>query len=363
MKLFLKKASQLRPNHLLFNSDNSVALSYLEKEFKDKIDVIYIDPPYNTKTTRRYKDNHSDEQWLIFMKDRLEKSKELMSCDGVIFISIDDRKYVELKVLCDEVYGKDNFVCNFIWKKTGQQQNNGKNVAVITEYILCYAKEYIDKVSKKKKELFRRDEIENRKGIEAYRYKDTVGRFRLNPIQDHTLGVHSYSVYNPVSKKNVESSHWRLSEKKFNDLNQQGMIYWSEKALPQVKKYLDKNKGVLVSNLIENIYNENGVKQLKAVIGPNNFPNPKPVDLMEYLVGLVAKPNSVVLDFFAGSGSTMQSCFEINKKQGYSLTAVGVTNNEDGIFNTVTLPRLKKLIDMFDEGLEVWVHEENEDTK
>lgn len=345
-------------DNLLFNSDNSVALEFLEKEFKDNIDVIYIDPPYNTKTTRRYSDNRSDADWIDFMTERLVKARKLMSEDGVIFISIDDRKYVDLRIICDKVFGVENFVCNFIWKKTGQQQNNGKNVAVITEYILCYAKDYIDKKTKKKKELFRKDDISKRKGIEAYRYKDEKGVYRVNPIQDHTLGHHKYSVYNPVSKKTITGDSWRLSEDKFKKLDAEGMIYWSDKALPQVKKYLEGNSGVLVSNLIENIFNENGVKQLKELIGKNSFPNPKPVDLMEYLINLVAKKDSVVLDFFAGSGSTIQSCFEINQKRNFNLLAIGITNNEDNIFDTVTLPRVNALINKFDENITVFTKNE-----
>jgi len=308
--------------NLILKGNNLLGLYTLSNYIKGIIDMIYIDPPYffNKKKAAdsfEYNSNFKLSTWLTFMKNRLEVAKELMSEHGVIFISMSEDGTSHLKILCDEIFGSNNLISNMVWRNTGQQQNNGKNIVFVTESILCYAKNNNGKNINKVK-------IEDRKGFKAYRYTETEGKnrgkkFRVNPIQDHTLGKHKFSITHKLTGEEIHLNS-RVKEDDLWKLDSEGLIYWGDgrrSTLPQKKKYLDSNTGVLASNMIEGIYYEKSNQELEKLFGVKNlFSYSKPKDLISYLIELGSNKDSVILDFFAGSGTTGHSTLEVNKKDG-----------------------------------------------
>ena len=337
--------------NFLLEGDNLHSLKLLEKTHKGKIDVIYIDPPYNTgnkdfiyaDSMVGQDDGFRHSKWLSFMKERLEIARELLSNEGVIFISIDDNEQAQLKLLCDGIFGEQNFICNFNWRKTGQQQNNGKNVATIVEYILAYSKKLFK--DGEKQQVFTKDSLTTRKGIKAYNKYDEKHNayYRLNPIQDKSLGKHSYSLTNPKTGAIVKSDFWRISETKYYELLNQDMIYWTN-SLPNIKKFLKETDSALPNNYIDGYYNETGNKELKELFLKNIFNNPKPCSLIKRLLQLSKNKSATILDFFAGSGTTGQAVLELNQEDGGDRHFILCTNNENNICEDVTYQRLKTVI-------------------
>ena len=336
--------------NILIEGDNLESLTALQYTHKNKIDVIYIDPPYNTGNSDfRYNDRFIDKEhvwrhssWLSFMDKRLRLAKDLLHEDGLIFISIDDNEFAQLKLLCDDIFGEQNFISNIVWRKTGQQQNNGKNIAIVTEYIVCYAKKLILD-NNKKRNVLNRESILDRKGISAYKYEDENGRFRLNPIQDKSTGKHEYTLINPNTNEKIHSCYWRISEDKYYELASKNLIYWTTK-LPNKKKYLDVNQGVLPISFIDGIYNEEGNLELKNILGINKFDYPKPINLIKKILSLSTKKNDTILDFFAGSGTTGHAVLELNNEDKGNRQFILCTNNEKSICEEVTYQRLDKVM-------------------
>jgi adenine-specific DNA-methyltransferase len=334
--------------HIVIRGDNKDVLPQLKDEFEGKVDFIYIDPPYNTDSNNfTYKDKFKQEgdkdkhsSWLKFMEERLILSKDLLSDNGLIFIAIDNREYPYLKILSDEIFGEENSIGPFVWKKTGQQQNNGKNVAVVTEYIICFAKNLYDSKGSKK-DLFKKELITNRKGASAYRFEENGVKFRVNPVQDKTLGKHEWEYLNPVSKKVIHSKHWRLTLKKFKEMDEENKIYWGTgKSLPQVKKFLPTTGSVLMSNIIDGYFNEQGASLLRNIVPEAEFTNPKPLELLKYLIKHACPENGIVLDFFGGSGTTLHAVLDLNSC-GDNRRGILITKDEADIFENITYKRIK----------------------
>lgn len=337
-------------NHMLIEGDNYHSLKSLLYTHKGLIDVIYIDPPYNTGNKDFvYNDSFVDvedgfrhSKWLSFMEKRLKLAHQLLSDNGVIFISIDDNEQAQLRLLCDEIFNEKNFISNILWRKTGQQQNNGKNISIVTEYIYCYSKNLYNNLNKKK-DLLKKESLLDRKGINAYNKKDENGFFRLNPIQDKTLGKHIYELINPITNEIIYSDKWRVSLEKFKELEKENLIYWT-KSLPNKKKYLDLNQGVLPNNIIDNIFNEKANSELKDILGDNKFSYPKPVNLIKWLINLHENKDAIILDFFAGSGTTGHAVMELNQEDGGQRQFILCTNNEVSTDKEIEYLIDKKLI-------------------
>jgi adenine-specific DNA-methyltransferase len=341
--------------HILIEGDNYHTLSVLNYTHKGKIDVIYIDPPYNTGNNDFiYNDTFVDKEdsfrhskWLSFMSKRLKLAKDLLTDDGVIFISIDDNEQAQLKLLCDEIFWEKNFVANFIWHKKSGRQNDAKFVSTNTEYVLCYLKNSgIGKIN-----LLPRTEELNK----SYKNPDNDPRGVWTSI---TLQAKSGTENNRYKIKFENNIEWeppigtfaRFSKEKLLELYKDNRIWFGEsgKNVPRLKKFLTEVKQGLVPNTLLP-HSEAGTTQkakqdYKNILSNINFDNPKTIDLINFCILIGANKNSTILDFFAGSGTTGHAVLELNKQDGGNRQFILATNNENGICENITYERIKRVM-------------------
>ena len=367
-------ASESEQYNFLLEGDNLHSLKLLEKTHKGKIDVIYIDPPYNTGN-KDFKyddtfvdklDSYKNSKWLSFMWSRLKVAHKLLSSEGIIFISIDDNELYPLKMICDEIFGEQCFVTNLIWqKKTGA--SDAKGIATITEYILVYVKDYavMDSVFDKNYEAFDakryryKDEYFNERGPFYYdsldrgsvRYSDTLNYSVKSPNGD--------DIY-PNGRKNFENDGWtwKWSKEKVEWGIRNGFIDITPSSKKEngwavrYKIYLNVDnenrpieKSAPYKNLITTILNANAAADIKKMFnGKTVFQYSKPVGLMGFLLSCEKNKKALILDFFAGSGTTGQAVLEKNMEDGGNRHFILCTNNENNICEGVTYQRLKTVI-------------------
>lgn len=366
----LDAAPEGSPNHVLIEGDNLNALAALSYSHAGKIDVIYIDPPYNTGNKDFvYNDSFVDKEdgyrhskWLSFMNRRLRIAKKLLSEKGVIFISIDDNEQAQLKMLCDEIFGEENFFTNLLWQST-PGSNTGKDVKTVTEYVLMYAKQktMVDINSKP---------IEDTK---KYKFHDEHlahrGPYVTNKLDRRMAGGHysealNYPIETPdgtmlypgCSTEKQEHWNWRWSKQKvewgitndfilFNQKNGKWAIYF--------KQYLkvDNNdapieRALPYQNLIleEAMNAARGTREVMDIFSEKKFDYPKPLSLITFVLNIVSNPDSTILDFFAGSGTTLHATMQLNAEDGGHRKCILVTNNENNICENVTYERNKRVI-------------------
>jgi len=326
-----------KTENLMIVGENLETLKLLIKPYFGQIKVIYIDPPYNTGKDFIYKDDfssplkeylertgqkdgngnrlttnteasgryHSD--WLNFMYPRLFLARNLLKDNGVIFISIDDHEVHHLRMIMDEIFGEDNFVIEFVWRKTDNQANIG-NVARVKEYILCYAKNQ-EKLVMNKMKLTERAKKE-------YRYSDDKGRFRRAILLDKTRGRYNYSITTPSGR--TLTGPWMIKKEEFLELEKNGGIYWTKGGdeQPYGKIYLQQSEGQISSDLlgIEFGTNQEASLELEKRFKKRIYDFPKPVSLVKHFITIGSNRNEIILDFFAGSGTTAQAVWELNKE-------------------------------------------------
>lgn len=348
--------------NFLLEGDNLHSLLLLEKTHRGRIDVIYIDPPYNTgnKDDFRYNDayvvkedtfRHS--KWLSFMSERLQIARTLLSSNGCIFISIDDDEQAALKMLCDEVFGEQNFVASAIWEKKYSPQNDAKWLSDSHDFVLVYAKD---------KEIWRPHLLPRTEEMDK-RYKnpdnDPRGPWKpgdlsvktYNASTDYPITTPSGRVVNPPS-----GYCWRVSRDKFEEMVRDNRITFGKDGnnVPAIKRFLSEVKQGTVCKTIwyrtEVGDTQEGTKDMKAVFdGAAPFTNPKPVRLIERVLKLASNPNSIILDFFAGSGTTGQAVIQMNAEDGGHRQFILCTNNENSICEEVTYERIKRVITGYGE--------------
>ncbi len=359
-ELFIDNGGQM---NFLIEGDNLASLKLLEKTHKGKIDLIYIDPPYNTMSTGfTYSDtlvdngdNYRHSKWSSFMKNRLEIARTLLSPTGCIFISIDDNEFAALKLVCDEVFGWQNFVTSCMWQKIHSIKNDAKYISVNHDYIFVYAKN-LDLL--KFNLLDRTDEMNNR-------YKnpdnDPRGPWQSGDLVANEVRVNgNYDVVGPTGKVfNVpEGKHWVYSEENMRTLIAENRIWFGKDgtSFPRKKRYLTEvQQGRTPDSWwtsAEVGHNQEGARELKAVFdGKVVFTNPKPTRLIERIIKMGSKNDSIILDFFAGSGTTGHSVLKYNTaNKGSNRRFILCTNNENKICREVTYERIKRVIDK--EGYE-----------
>lgn len=339
--------------NLLIEGDNYHSLAVLNFTHHEAIDLIYIDPPYNTGNNDFiYNDKYVDREdsfrhskWLSFMEKRLKLSKNLLKQDGLIFISIDDNEQAPLKMLCDEIFGHQNFIANFIWQRTKTPPRLSKNVARIHDYILCYAKD-TDSAQLNKKALNEEYVRKTYKNPD----NDPRGQWRLVPLlQPESSANKKFSIKMPDGR--VITGKWRCSLETFNRYVAEKLLVVSKDGSPNRKLFLSENDGQIVDTWLDDIAtNEEGSKEIENIFGSNAFFSaPKPVNLIKYILKIGSKENSIILDFFAGSGTTGHAVLELNKEDGGKRSFILCTNNGDEksehkIATDVCYPRIKKVI-------------------
>lgn len=391
--------------NFLLEGDNLHSLKLLEKTHRGRIDFIYIDPPYNTrKEGFTYDDvivNENDgfrhSKWLSFMNRRLRCAKRLLSKEGIIFISIDENEYAPAKMLCDEVFGEKNFVENIIWNK--RVPKNDKGIGNIHEYILCYVNnsdyqykimipkegldtiyEYIEaaknnevplsEANKGLKKLYRVNKYP--RAITLYNNLDNeyrvFGKINMSWPNGNTFGER-YDVLHPITGNPVKvpDRGWRWSKETFmaavdydniQELHDGsylcGKIWFSQKdnMQPSSINYLDEVDRMLLRSIIS-LKSDGGIVLENILGNKSQFSYPKPVTLIKMLIDACTynKKNAVILDFFAGSGTTGQAVVELNLEDNGNRKYILATNNENNICEEVTYQRLLRIQDKLPHNL------------
>lgn len=374
---------EAHPNNLIIEGDNYHALSVLNYTHKGKIDVIYIDPPYNTGNrdfiyNDQYvdaEDSYRHSKWLSFMNSRLILARDLLKPAGLIFISIDDNEQAHLRILCDKIFGERNFVATLptVMNLKGNQDQFG--FAGTHEYTLVYAKDksfaklnQFDVDEEKLMNEWKQDKYGFYKkganlkatGINAPRGKRPNLFYPI--FLNDTDGIYTTENNEPQNQEDTiilpktdgEEMSWRWSKSKLNGekhnviLSKDGGISLYKKQRPQLGDIPTKKPKTLFYK--PEYSSGNGTTQLKELFGHKNFDNPKPLDLIKDIIHLATDKNAVVLDFMAGSGTTGQATLKLNAEDGGSRRFILCTNNEDNngngikIATDVCYPRIEKAI-------------------
>ena len=380
-------------NNILIEGDNYHALTALNFIAKESIDVIYIDPPYNTgHEDFAYNDKYVDvedgyrhSKWLSMMQKRLLLAKELLCEDGVIFISIDDNEQANLKLLCDSIFGENNLITQFFWEKTQHFGRQKVNFYSNCEYILCYSKKlYSSELGKLKEILVEKIKTEltdaplynasNREN--TLTFKAGLVKFNVKDGIYKKSNNESYTLMQPVIVKNHKNANnlvlkfkSRWSQQTIDEETAKGTTFWIKsegfaiRAIYHEGKTAKESPKQLIFTNVNNPLcaytrfgtkvgvNEEGSNELNSIITQSIFSYPKPVSLIKYLLNLyydyrqnAHKKTFSVLDFFAGSGTTGQAVLELNKEDGGHRRFILCTNNENNICTDVTYPRLKTVI-------------------
>ena len=342
--------------NFLLEGDNLHSLRLLEKTHKGRIDVIYIDPPYNTGGKNDFiyddlridtNDGYKHSKWCSFMCPRLQLAKSLLSDSGLIFISIDDNEYANLKLLCDSIFGETNFVTTCVWQKIHSIKNDAKYLSVNHDYVLIYAKQ-IERIHVNL--LGRTDEMNAR-------YKnpddDPRGVWQSGDlVANETRTNGNYNVTGPTGKVfNVpDGKHWVYSEENMRELLADNRIWFGKNgtSFPRKKRFLSEvQSGRTPDTWWRNEevgHNQEGARDLKKILGTVALNNPKPVRLIRRVLEIASHNDSIILDFFAGSGTTAQAVLEQNKADGGNRHFILCTNNESDICETITYPRIKTVV-------------------
>lgn len=344
-------------NNILIEGDNYHILVSLNLTMKESIDIIYIDPPYNTGNKDlvfndsfvNEDDGYKHSKWLSFMQKRLLLAKNLLKENSFIFISIDDREFAQLKLLCDEIFGYHNFLTMFIRKTKSMTGDDENGLNIQHEYLLLYAKN-IKKVKfvgeKKSFERFSNpDNDPNGVWTSADPSAKSGGDSTYFPIKNPITGQIDYPPngrYWAFSRETLEKYilSGRVKFKSEIRKKQRGFIF---------KRYYESMKNICqpvgTLDFVDNIYmNSVATSELKEIIGAGKFDYPKPVQFIKDLIKYSSSPNAIILDFFAGSGTTGQAVMELNKEDGGHRRFILCTNNENNICADITYTRLKTVI-------------------
>ncbi|EFO9429903.1 site-specific DNA-methyltransferase, partial [Campylobacter upsaliensis] len=333
--------------NLLIKGNNLLALHSLKKKFANKVKLIYIDPPYNTgNDSFNYNDNFNHSTWLTFMKNRLEIAREFLSDDGVIFIQCDDNEQAYLKVLCDEIFGRENFVATICWrKKTGGGQDS-IYFAKEHEYILCYQKQ--------KWQIIDSTQEQNEKDFSKIINGKKAKILKLEKWGNHSLRTDRPTLYYAIKDPNGNDFYpvapngadgcWR---KKPENLDNEH-IFWQEdskgRLTPYEVIYFDEVKHIDKILKTRTMWLENGnttqaTNEIKALFENGNttlFATPKPEALIKRIIEISTQENDLVMDFFAGSGTTLAVAHKMKRR------FIGIEQME--YIESITKERLKKVI-------------------
>lgn len=374
-----------KPANLLIEGDNYHSLAVLNFTHQEAIDLIYIDPPYNTgnddfiyndkiKSGYVKKDDpfrHS--KWLAFMEKRLKLAKNLLKKDGALFISIDDNEQAQLKMLCDEIFGEANFISEIIVQSNPRGSQASRHLAGVHEYIHVYAKSAEDFVvsglekSESNLSEYRFTDRDDRKyRLLGLRQRGGEWRREQRPRMFYPIFVNPKNGEVSLSK----SKDFSVEALPKRPTGEEGRWTWS-------KEYAAKNLQLLVGKKVnrgKDFYDvfridyladeegnqamskpktiwlekelnyQNGRNEIKDIFGKDIFDYPKPTFLIKKIMRMIGNPSAIVLDFMAGSGTTGQAVLSLNKEDGGNRQFILCTNNENNICSDVCYPRLKKVI-------------------
>ena len=328
-------------DNLIIKGNNLLVLHSLKKEFAEKVKLIYIDPPYNTGNDGfKYNDSFNHSTWLTFVYNRLKIARELMSNDGSIFISIDDREFAHLKVIADEVFGSENFLNDVIWNST-KSVTNTAIISVSHNHTLIYFKN-------KKYYVENRTEFRLKEDGGGFENPDNDprGPWKADPFQVGGWRPNQqYEITNPntgIVYKPNEGCSWKNDFDKFQELLKENRIVFgvSGEAGPQRKRFLSEalERGKVAKTIWDDVgTTTNGTQHLKALFQNTVFQNPKPESLIERIIQLATNEKDIVLDYHLGSGTTATTAHKMNRQY------LGIEQMD--YVETVAVERLKKVIE------------------
>lgn len=378
--------------NLVLKGDNLDSLKILKNYYSGQIKCIYIDPPYNTTNDEfvypdkfdkeeaevlglanlsesdfarmdfSFKTKKSHNGWLAFMYPRLLLARDLLSKDGVIFISIDDNEQANLKLLCDDVFGEENFVANLIWQKKYSPQNDAKWFSNMHDHIICYSKSKEDW----RPNLFERTEVQNARYSNPD--NDERGDWKSSDFSVKTYSEnYDYPITTPSGRivNPPPSRCWRTSEENFKKLVLDNRIWFGPNGsnVPSVKKFLTEVKQGITPSTIwfreDAGDNQEAAKDISDLFEIPPFDTPKPVRLIKRIVHLASKDSDIILDFFAGSGTTGHAVMQLNAEDGgnrkFILCQIDepikkdkpaykfcMDNNLPPVISSITIERLKR---------------------
>lgn len=354
------------PNHILIEGDNLYALTSLCFTHENKIDVIYIDPPYNTGNKDfKYNDSFVDKEdsyrhskWISFITKRLKIAKKLLKDDGVFFTSIGDDEFAQLKILCDEIFGENNFLANIV-RKSKETSNKGRYFSPSTDYVLTYTKN-ISQLS----EFFDTEAQQKEKYIKLFKNEDERGKYNIVSLYMPSLDQRPnqrYFIKCPDGTKVITPTpdkmfRWIPTTFEKN-LKDNRVVFLETKTSPLIDEKGKQAKWNIYTKIYLHERQDVGTKPLTFVDIPNSlgskelirmnldFSFSKPKELIKYLISILNKSNDIIiLDFFAGSGTTLQATMELNEKDEGTRQCILVTNNENKICEEITYVRNKKVI-------------------
>lgn len=339
-------------DNLLIKGDNLLALKALEADYMGKVRCVFIDPPYNTGSAfSHYDDGLEHSLWLSLVRDRLELIRRLLSDDGSLWITIDDNEAHYLKVLCDEVFGRSNFISNVIWQKKYAPANDTLWLSESHDHLLVYAK---SKLQWRPNQLARGE-----KSLSVYKNPDNDPRgiwradnYTCAKSADERPNLY-YCIVNPNTKEKVwpkKSRVWGYGPETHAQHVSDNLIWWGKDGnnkVPSLKRFVSslKNDGIKAQTVWgweEVGHTQDGRKEQIALIPHDPFPTPKPERLIERVLTLASDPGDIVLDSFAGSGTTGA----VAHKMGRRWILVEIGDHAD----THIVPRLRQVVDGTDLG-------------
>jgi adenine-specific DNA-methyltransferase len=377
--------------NVIIEGDNLEVLKLLQKSYLGKIKMIYIDPPYNTGSDFIYPDNYTESlrtyleytgqmdaegkrfstnteadgrfhsKWLSMMYPRLFLARNLLAADGLVFISIDDNEQHHLRILMNDIFGEENFIAQIVWKKKYIGGKHARHIVDLHEYVLVFAKNtecvaelLIDRPADEQEKFDKEDE-----------YLEERGRHYIRPLKSN-LGERKTLVY-PIELPDGTTieTQWMVSRKTFDSLVSQGRIVYKQKVdgtYQVYRKFYEKDNEGLVKfpSIIDDVANSDGKLEFKKLFDVREgrdipFENPKPSKLVRLLAKPVTSGNDIVLDFFAGSGTTAHAVLELNKEDSGNRKFILVqlpepTGREDyPTIAAITRERVRRVIEELDK--------------
>lgn len=358
--------------NMIIHGDNLLALKSLLPKYEGKIKCIYIDPPYNTGNENWvYNDNVNDphiqrwlhqvvgkegedlsrhDKWLCMMYPRLKLLQRLLADDGVIFISIDDNEQANLKLICDEIFGAGNFVTNLIWEKKFSRANDAKYFSEQHDHILIYAKQknlfFLNKLPVEEEQTSRYKNPDNdpRGAWQSIAYN-------CNKNADERPNLY-YPVINPNTGKEIwpdRTRVWSYTKDRHEENVANNLVYWGAdgRGKPRFKKFLDTQSGLVPMTIWKTDFagdNQFSRKEYRAIFGTDafDFSTPKPTKLIQRILQIATNKDSIILDSFAGSGTTAHAVLNMNKADGGNRKFICIEMMDYA--DTITAERVKRVI-------------------
>ncbi|GAA7368430.1 hypothetical protein BD0134_07930 [Helicobacter pylori] len=347
----LESALKDKNTNYLIKGNNLIALHSLKKKFAKQVKCIYIDPPYNTgNDSFNYNDNFNHSSWLVFMKNRLEAAREFLSYDGVIFVQCDDNEQAYLKVLMDEIFGRENFIACFVWEKTS---NSLSRIRIKTEYILCYEQTkfgliFNGDMAEEGQDFPILNEVNVKRTLQfppnSIYFKTFKGVIRPTKFNKMEL-IDDLRIVNKTNSNMVRiNAKFKWTQDKLDDEIKEGTTFVIKSDEFSMRYIRKGDREVKASNVFNaecgvttNIKATSEIKILFANSNTDLFSTPKPEALIQRILEISTQENDLVLDFFAGSGTTCAVAHKMKRRY------IGIEQMD--YIETITKERLKKVIE------------------